>query len=375
MKIVHKDLNMLAEALANSEYDFYASAVTPWHLINIEAYLLKIGRNKTMKGIMSLGKHVRSGYVLKPEDVIPVNNIEFDVCIQDKALVQIMQKKQRNKMNQPLYIIAPLDYQYELGRCVRNYGRKNVYLIRTDEGILEYYGNDYRKMTRKRDGLAKRPLPKAVMDWLILKVSMRNWDEVHTVDRYMMKKNKAGDYVPQQDVVDSVRRYLQITTNSIPHKQESYALFLSFVWEEDNMWNMEEYKTILKGLQSLLCCNGIKLYVKPHPREKLLTKYSEWDVPLFTTDKVALETLLANLEVKPIAMFGLDSTALINASMLGACVPISLNKLVTKEYVSDVMWTGLEMFEKYFKGYVKFVDNMKSICDILNLSNNIIDDK
>ena len=86
----------------------------------------------------------------------------------------------------------------------------------------------------------------------------------------------------------------------------------------------------------------------------------------FSSEKLALETLLTNLEVKPVAMFGLDSTALINASMLGGCPSVSLKKMVTKDYTSEIMWVGLETFEKYFKGYVKFVDSEQEIYEILD---------
>lgn len=40
--------------------------------------------------------------------------------------------------------------------------------------------------------------------------------------------------------------------------------------------------------------------------------------------------------------------------------------MVTKDYTSEIMWVGLETFEKYFKGYVKFVDSEQEIYEILD---------
>ena len=39
--------------------------VTPWHLINVEAYIAEIAQNKEVNGVIVLGKHPKSGYVLK----------------------------------------------------------------------------------------------------------------------------------------------------------------------------------------------------------------------------------------------------------------------------------------------------------------------
>ena len=366
MKFIHKDLNRLAEMLAKSNYDFYASVVTPWHLINVEAYIAEIAQNKEVNGVIVLGKHPKSGYVLKKEDVVEIKNANIEVLYQDEIDFQKKQNSSKIKRIKPIHIISPLDYQFELGRSIQKKGRKQVYLIRTDEGLMEYYDDDFKKLTRQRDGLSTRPFIKEVMDKLILNSSMKNWDNSQTIDRYMMKKDVNGELKPQQNVVISVRNYLQYCGKPIQYEKEAYAIFLSFVWEEDKMWNMSEYENMLKMLQRVLQDKGIKLYVKTHPTEKLLEKYDKWGIPIFSSEKLALETLLTNLEVKPVAMFGLDSTALINASMLGGCPSVSLKKMVTKDYTSEIMWVGLETFEKYFKGYVKFVDSEQEIYEILD---------
>ena len=366
MKFIHKDLNRLAEMLAKSNYDFYASVVTPWHLINVEAYIAEIAQNKEVNGVIVLGKHPKSGYVLKKEDVVEIKNANIEVLYQDEIDFEKKQNSSKIKRIKPIHIISPLDYQFELGRSIQKKGRKQVYLIRTDEGLMEYYDDDFKKLTRQRDGLSTRPFIKEVMDKLILNSSMKNWDNSQTIDRYMMKKDVNGELKPQQNVVISVRNYLQYCGKPIQYEKEAYAIFVSFVWEEDKMWNMSEYENMLKMLQRVLQDKGIKLYVKTHPREKLLEKYDKWGIPIFSSEKLALETLLTNLEVKPVAMFGLDSTALINASMLGGCPSVSLKKMVTKDYTSEIMWVGLETFEKYFKGYVKFVDSEQEIYEILD---------
>ena len=366
MKLIHKDLNRLAEMLAKSNYDFYAVAVTPWHLINVEAYIAETFQNKEVNGLIVLGKHPKSGYVLKKEDVVEIKNVNIEILYQEDINFEEKQKSLKINKSKPIHIISPLNYQFELGRSIQKEGRKQVYLIRTDEGLMEYYDDDFKKLTRQRDGLSRRPFIKEVMDKLILNSSMKNWDKSQIIDRYMMKEDINGELKPQQNVVISVRNYLQYCGRPIQHKKEEYAIFLSFVWEEDKMWNMSEYENMLKMLQKVLKDKGIKLYVKTHPREKLLEKYDRWGIPVFLSEKLALETLLTNLEVKPVAMFGLDSTALINAAMLGGCLPVSLKKMVTKEYTSEIMWVGLETFEKYFKGYVKFVDSEQEIYNILD---------
>ena len=367
MKFVHKDLNRLAEMLANSSYDFYTSVVTPWHLINVEAYIAELAQNKKLNGLIVIGKHPKSGYVLKKEDVVGIRNVSIEVLYQEEVILEKRQNGSKIKRNKPIFLISPLNYQFELGRSIQKKGRKQVHLIRTDEGLMEYYDDDFKKLTRERDGLSKRPFIKGVMDKWILNSSMKNWSDSQIIDRYMMKKDINGELKPQENVVISVRNYLQNCGEPIEHEKEAYAIFLSFVWEEDKMWNMSEYENILKMLQRILRAKGIKLYVKTHPREKLLGKYDKWGIPIFSSEKIALETLLANLTVKPIAMFGLDSTALINAAMLGGCLPISLKKMVTKDYTSNVMWVGLETFEKCFNGYVKFVESEQEICESLNI--------
>lgn len=368
MKFIHKDVNRLAEILANSNFDFYACAVTPWHLINIEACIADLARKGPVNGLLVINKHVRSGYVLKKNDVVTIDHVKMEVLFQDEIVGRRQDVGEKNKYDKPLYIISPMNYLYELGRSVQNKGRKNVYLIRTDEGTMEYYDDHYKMLTNQRDEQSRRPFIKERIDQFILKSSMKNWPESAIVDRYLMCKNDQGQLTPQKNVVDSVRNFLNYCGKKIPHKQESYALFLSFVWEEDKMWDMSEYKNILTMLQRVLYAKGIKLYVKTHPREKMLGKYNEWGIPIFPSENIALEMLLANLDVKPVAMFGLDSTALINASMLGNCISISLKRLVNQENCSEVMWVGLETFERYFNGYVKFVNDESDIVKLLQTS-------
>ena len=184
MQFIHKDLNRLAEMLAKSNYDFYASVVTPWHLINVEAYIAEIAQNKEVNGVIVLGKHPKSGYVLKKEDVVEIKNANIEVLYQDEIDFEKKQNSSKIKRIKPIHIISPLDYQFELGRSIQKKGRKQVYLIRTDEGLMEYYDDDFKKLTRQRDGLSTRPFIKEVMDKLILNSSMKNWDNSQTIDRY-----------------------------------------------------------------------------------------------------------------------------------------------------------------------------------------------
>lgn len=363
MKFIHKDINRLAELLANSNFDFYACAVTPWHLINIEACIADLSKKGKINGLIVLNKHIRSGYVLKKNDVVNIDNVKMEVLFQDEIVVKSQHREK--KCDRALYIISPMSYLYELGRSVQNKGRKNVYLVRTDEGTMEYYDDHYKMLTNQRDKLSRRPFIKEMLDQFILKKAMENWPDSTMIDRYLMCKNDQGQLTPQKNVVDSVRNFLNYSGKRIPQKQEVYALFLSFVWEEDKMWSMSDYKEMLTMLQRVLYANGIKLYVKTHPREKLIKKYNEWGIPIFTSENVALEMLLANLDVKPIAMFGLDSTALINASMLGECISVSLKRMINEETCSEVMKVGLETFEKYFNGYVKFVNDESDLVKLL----------
>ena len=194
MKFIHKDLNRLAEMLAKSNYDFYASVVTPWHLINVEAYIAEIAQNKEVNGVIVLGKHPKSGYVLKKEDVVEIKNANIEVLYQDEIDFEKKQNSSKIKRIKPIHIISPLDYQFELGRSIQKKGRKQVYLIRTDEGLMEYYDDDFKKLTRQRDGLSTRPFIKEVMDKCSIVANQFNTKRKHMQFSYRLsgKKIKCG---------------------------------------------------------------------------------------------------------------------------------------------------------------------------------------
>lgn len=115
---------------------------------------------------------------------------------------------------------------------------------------------------------------------------------------------------------------------------------------------------------------GIRVAIKPHPREMDLSKYYELGVDVIPAE-LSQEVILANLKEFPICILSIFSSTLLNAYGLFDIPAISLAKIMLREDINSVFVGQLNDFIDQYKNVFIFPENMDELKSVLlNLTKN-----
>ena len=129
-----------------------------------------------------------------------------------------------------------------------------------------------------------------------------------------------------------------------------------------------------KKIREICESHGLKLVVKPHPREKRIDRYISAGIKLDDADKgLSQEILLASASVKPFMMIGFFSTSLILANLYYNIPIMCLSKLENFEsipgYGEDIA-NFMKTFSKLLIVPQTYMDVEKTIERMLTKYNN-----
>jgi hypothetical protein len=140
--------------------------------------------------------------------------------------------------------------------------------------------------------------------------------------------------------------------------EDPVCLYLSQPVVEQGFITEQAYSEILLGL-SLYCHGlGLKLVVKPHPRESL-ERYVTMGVTMLYSEHVA-EAVVIHL--KPKFIVGISSTALVTIPCLFGIPSFSLIGVFKDNFSDDPgLFDSLAHFQRLFANYLTFTSNISDI--------------
>lgn len=111
---------------------------------------------------------------------------------------------------------------------------------------------------------------------------------------------------------------------------------------------------------------NIKLIVKPHPREKYVSRYRELGIEVDDSEKgISQEILLAGAKHKPLMMIGLHSTSLVTANLFYGIPTISIGKL-DKFNSLPIYGESTQKFMNTFTNFLEIPENYKQLEDVID---------
>jgi len=361
-----------------NDLDFLCFAITPWHAIGIDAALFDLGKRLKRKpsGIIVINSHRLQGFLISESSFISKefadvtflraldSNLDisrffapnhaltglFSWTISNliHKIMLIFIKANRRSIN----IISPR-YPNILSAII--FGAQDVrklykaYYIVVDEGLGSYFRplrgwilektHEYKK-TNHPSMFWRLKFVLHLMNAFLFKVIFH----LFKCEKMIFFRN-TGDLrrgVPDQRVVDLYKKIIYKRTflpeskdTPTENKKQDALILLTQPMSEAGLIREDYEKEILGKVLNVLKSSGIKLILKPHPRENKKKyssclnsgPYSGW-LELTDTD-FSIEQYLAleekNLNV--LAIIGWNSTALITVRILFQIRTISLLKI------------------------------------------------
>jgi hypothetical protein len=119
---------------------------------------------------------------------------------------------------------------------------------------------------------------------------------------------------------------------------------------------------------------SVNTVIKPHPREKFISRYQGHVDSVIDDLQYSLEMIFASLgREKPLLVVGNASTALVTAKVLFDIDAVSLINLIDRRKYAEVPNFEMERFEKMFGDYVFMPESIGELVSLLKnkINNNL----
>lgn len=381
---------------------FVAYLHSQMHLLSFKAFYLSQER----KGVKLIGRILIKGdgdvYFIKKEEleflspsikieyVVPKRNngkiyrikqIVKNGALDLKYLASDFSKELENEdYNEELLIIqqGPLFLSFSGYKKIKEtYPNYKIIFVLLEEGIGLYIRDRKRWFGRggeKLTGIRKlvRGSKNIIRSW------RTNENVIKTLESYgRIKKfylfDKEGDSLKRNE--DVCRAFYHVYEDSkIKLDYQDYYLgkvlinTQPFCEEIGSNADINCLKQVIKMLNS----KGIGVVIKPHPREKDLSRYQILDAEIDVSHKgISQETVLANSKSKPIAILGFFSTTLITANVFFDVPAICLGRLLDLKEIGGFS-EDINQFIRMFSSVLNVPEDSDDLLEIvIRLSGNI----
>ncbi len=377
-------------ALANSDVNFVASVVTPWHVLCLDAAIRYMEAKGTkMCGMVLIEPHVCSGFNVDERcflgghyEIYVVDDTPKNASAQPaKPVVQPSLWKQflnrnrihRERLNYVLFgginwrnkrEIYVFDYIYPDCKTGRYFARNGVFArhIIMDDGFISYFPNIWEKKPTQS-------LLRDVHGWMqyfrdVIWEHRLIFKFHHIISAFVFRKTKHALKV-NEDVLPFFRLvFAEHATSDARLKgldlHDAVVLATGTHLEEIDRYKNEDLR-IWEAICKMLHEKGVKIYLKPHPRDTFFRDCAEkWGCVLFDDiDRMSIEGMC--YIGKPKCVLGFPSMAIITPKIFCDVPTIGVFDLIDKGKCNDYAMNIMGNFERLFAEYVKFPTTMDEL--------------
>lgn len=390
--------DLIKEINNKPDCNFIACAVTYLQVIGINATINKMKSDGIkLSGFILIFEHPTTGRVLKDTDfdLNGTNIIAIDYCDKYRELttkpfrnrlLAISESRKEYEFDFINILWTGIDYRwYEILSKVNS--KKQLRFILIDDGDGSYinqFSNElYMELYENGDTFVKRiktlikvSVREGTRNFLIKKLQSRG----HLIDNRIFHVDRDGRYVPNTHISEfyknAFREQGSRIDKSIIEKCENAVLFNTQCLFENKMsdgkTDLELYRLVSECTKSL----GLKVALKPHPRELDLKKYSDFNIDIIPAN-ISQEALLANTTDKPACVISIFSSTLLNAYGIFDIPVISLAKIFIKMGVSSTVEAQLnDYIKRYEKNFIfpETVDELKKELEKIKKERDICQD-
>ncbi|MDY9922947.1 polysialyltransferase family glycosyltransferase [Methanobacterium sp.] len=380
-----KDYNKLLEILIHGNIDFIAIAVSPWHALGIDAFLYELSDrlDRKIKGVIIIEQH-SGNYTLNEGNFYSnsfadieyfsnesQSNNELTLSIAFYKTIKIIRglfniiHEKKTKKNKTIYLVTPLWVNISFIRyfCKKDISNryKPVFIL-VDEGLGTYLSKKVWKLVDKKQNYS---IIKTVKQDLLNKLSidkrttslLRFLKCVELNERFLFKKS-----IPlkiNSNIAENYKKIINLQ-NDLRMATNDSILIITQPFSEKNMMLQKDEMNIMKSLIDYLNELEYKVFLKPHPAEKI-NKYDNITCPnlIIIKDDLMAEKIIPNLN--PNFVIGYTSTVLINSSLLYGITTISLVDMLLNLSNNELLHVSSLEFKKLMGNSIYFVNCIDEI--------------
>lgn len=295
----------------NCNIDYIAYVETPFQLVGVKAYLLKLSERyrRVVEGIILLGNHAEAGYLFD-------DNINLGAYTKATILKYNINKErqlceistQYIQHDKPLYIISSQEPWLALAIWCKTSFNRRIFTVTVDDGTGSYFSRFFRiKLWVTGKNKWYRRIKRLIFEYIKLLISY--YYDIKNIRFSIFNRNNFMN----ADEVSYYKRVLKNERGQDDNYQfeEKSLVYLGTVDEsEERMIKKQEFvnQFLYKYYKE-----GYRIYIKKHPRDN---RTYEWNVPVkYLPTGQPIENLVFNSKIKPQIIIGNESTGIITLSV------------------------------------------------------------
>jgi hypothetical protein len=298
----------------------------------------------TMKVHYASNQKTNFNYLMDKGKITNYNSQEFYVFFTEWKLININLIKQ---------------IECELPNC-------QVKIIILEEGIGTYIRNVYyyyQKVWHTKKGAKRyKELLGTFINYSIQYQYVKTLKKQGRLLMYTLFLENKGKLILNNEVIPYYKRVFEKQSEKLirlnrNYYENAFVINTQPLFEDENVMELDQ--TVWKELADLLRSKGFRVIIKPHPREKQISRYEMLGVEIDKYPSIAQETLLSEANIKPLAIFGFFSTVLLTAKLLWNIRTVSVSDCIEKERLPKFYQKDMINFNKKFGAYVEILNQIK----------------
>lgn len=364
----------LIDYAVEMEVDFLAFAVSPWHMLGVQAVIEELKpKYGTLHGLIAICKNVNGHYTINPELYENMQEVEFvyynsevkkDARVWDALDLRV---KRSYSTNARKFFLVP----YEIDVFLYAYYIKKMHGVFVecyilDEGLGTYLGIKRNKVNDQ--GKYQIDIKESLFKCIRSRYRSKLDREHRYNDFSILRLDEKNEWVKNERSVLNYEKALKkkfICDLENAHMYDNAILINTQPFMGVGIPEGNEDITILLELCRLCKENGINVVIKPHPGQKDLDRYEVLNdyVCYDLRKELSQEEILSSLENMPRAVVAYSSTTLLTSKLFYGIPAYSLAKILLTKKITDVHKIRLDSFISTFKNQVEFIDSVDSIID------------
>lgn len=344
----------------------YAIAVTPWHLLGIRAALLSFGVAPS-ECLLIVQSHTTSGFLIDAAgprregfQVVRIDSVGGKGDGPARKIGELLSIR-AHRREEPLVCLKPLEPSLFISLAGVCSGGVIRY-VQTDEGVGSYLmdPSDWDDLRAREGGGSGGSCGKDVLGRLFGS-RLEKWRSACST---FMLFDSAG--AVNEDARSWYLEALQGDTHpDAPGFEDKTVVICTGIFAEIGSIGPDAYYSAIASLCEALTSSGYSVLVKPHPRERDIARYSGMSCVVDERKGTPLETLLSGSGPGPAGVVGIDTTALVTASVLYGAMAIDISGFFDDGECSESFIKHSERFRSFFSGVVATCSSPSEVIEVL----------
>ena len=370
--------------LGNKHLNFFATAVTPWNALSIDALLLFLtSQGIEINALIVIAEHYQAGYMID-ETFFTNSCSKFVFLPYDKELnhqrfpfspPRITPKKfyssvfkNTPQQDQDLFYYSTFNHTIPEALIAYNLRplERPICICYTEEGVGAYMGTfdkTYPTFYHIHSlGELRSFIRYKIFGRYVFRFFHKTFNSlIFKRTLYGLKVNK-GIVPYYRNVI--TKQFLKLPLDNVSTLQEQSIIICTTAWRRNEILDNEDLR-VLNEVCTHLAQNGYHLLLKTHPRDTYFATQEKYlRCELVTNTSLSLEVLCS--QQKPLAIVSFSSTTLITSHIFWDIPVFCITDMLNRSKISSFYLDEIDSFKRTFYRHVIFISSPEDITDNLN---------